>query len=147
MIYHVTTTEHVTDVLTLFVTKWNFRFKIKLQFHVYTTWPFACDMFWVAEFETMNERVYTRTKQISNTCDCSSSLPIDDVMIFQGPPIALHVHDKRLYNVPWTMTIEDVIYDICNVIQFRLLVLIMGSWAWLKIQPEGLAFGVKTPSA
>ena len=39
-------------------------------------------------------RVYTCTQKIANTCDRSSSPPLDDAMIFQAPPFAFHVHYK-----------------------------------------------------
>ena len=70
----------------------------------------------------MRVLVHACTQQIANTCGCSSSPPLNDVMIFQGPPFAFHVHDKRLYcsmnNDRWRC--RRCLSDICNVIQLRL---------------------------
>ena len=39
---------------------------------------------------------HAHMQQIANIYGCSSSQPLDDVMILQGPSFAMHVYDEIL---------------------------------------------------
>ena len=71
------------------------------------------------KFGTRRVRVYTCTQKIANICDCSSSPPLDDAMIFQAPSFAFTMFTTN-YTVPWTITFKNVIYEMCYGIQLRL---------------------------
>ena len=60
------------------------------------------------------------TQKIANICDCSSSPPLDDAMIFQTPSFAFTMFMTN-YTVPWTIIVENiVISEMCYAIQLRL---------------------------
>ena len=77
------------------------------------------------KFGTRRVRVYTCTQKIANICDCSSLPPLDEAMIFQAPSFALTMFTTN-FSVPWTITVENVISEMCYAIQGRIQNLKLG---------------------